>query len=76
MKHGEYDPDRGVFLDTTINGKKCRGWLFLDGGGSDWMPVPPSEIGEETTPEEWLEMCEAAEHRQARGQCWLDWEGQ
>ena len=65
-QHGDFDPERGVFLDTEINDKQCVGWLFLDGGGSDWLPVPPSEIGEETTTEEWAEMMEVAEHRQAR----------
>jgi len=65
-KHGDFDPERGVFLDTEIDEKQCIGWLFLDGGGSDWTPTATSEIGESTTPEQWAEMAEAANHKQAR----------
>lgn len=66
MKHGDYDPDQGVFLDTGINGKRCKGWLFLDGGGSDWTPEPDSEIQDDIPADDWLAMCEAAQYHQAR----------
>jgi hypothetical protein len=65
MEHGTYDPDNGVWIDAEVNGKAAKGWVFLDGGGSDWDPASDSELVE-TTAEEWLELCELANGRQAR----------
>ena len=65
--HGDYKPGLGIFLDIIliVSERRALGWLLLDGGDTIWTPELDGEIQDEQTPEEWLEMCEAADRERS-----------